>query len=203
MSDERPAGPEELTTPTCYRHPGRESHIRCQRCERPICPDCMHPASVGFQCPECFKEGVRSTRRGRTAFGGRRPSSAGVVTKVLIGINAVVFVLIAVTGGNRSALLHKLWLLPQGVCTQVAFDGRCTNTAPGVADGAYYQLLTSMFTHVQLWHVGFNMLALFILGPQLELVLGRARFLALYLLAGLVGSTTVYWLAHVNAPTVG
>jgi membrane associated rhomboid family serine protease len=203
MSDEHPAVPDELTAPTCYRHPDRETHIRCQRCSRPICPDCMHPAAVGFQCQECFKEGVRSTRTARTAYGGRRPGTAALVTKVLIGLNAVVFLLVAATGGNRSQLLHKLWLLPESACTQVSFDGRCLTTVPGVADGAYYQLLTSMFTHVQVWHIGFNMLALFLLGPQLELVLGRARFLALYLLAGLVGSTTVYWLAGVHSPTVG
>jgi membrane associated rhomboid family serine protease len=163
----------------------------------------MHPASVGFQCPECFKEGVRSTRAGRTAYGGRRPATAGLVSKVLIGINAVVFVLITATGGARSALLHQLWLLPQSVCAQATLAGRCTKTLPGVADGAYWQLLTSVFTHVQLWHIGFNMLALYLLGPQLEMVLGRARFLALYLLSGLAGSATVYWLSGVNAPTLG
>ena len=55
---------------------------------------------------------------------------------------------------------------------------------PGVADGAYWQLQTSAFTHLELWHIGFNMLALWVLGPQLELAIGRARFIALYLLSG-------------------
>ncbi len=50
-----------------------------------------------------------------------------------------------------------------------------------------------MFTHVQLWHIGFNMFALYVLGPQLELAVGRARFLALYFLSGLAGSALVYW----------
>ncbi len=49
-----------------------------------------------------------------------------------------------------------------------------------------------MFTHVQVWHIGFNMLALWVLGPQLELALGRWRFLALYFLSGLAGSALVY-----------
>ena len=63
----------------------------------------------------------------------------------------------------------------------------------GVGDGAYWQLVTSMFTHVEVWHIGFNMLALWVLGPQLELAIGRARFLALYFLSGLAGSALVYW----------
>ena len=51
--------------PDCYRHPGRESYIRCQRCDRPICPDCMHDAAVGFQCP--------SLRRGGPEVDPQRP----------------------------------------------------------------------------------------------------------------------------------
>jgi membrane associated rhomboid family serine protease len=74
---------------------------------------------------------------------------------------------------------------------------------PGVADGAVWQLVTSMFTHVDIWHIGFNMLALWFLGPQLELALGRARFLGLYLLSGLTGSAFVYWLAPEHSATIG
>ena len=74
---------------------------------------------------------------------------------------------------------------------------------PGVADGAYWQLLTSAFTHVEVWHIGFNMLALWVLGPQLELAIGRSRFLALYLLSALAGSALVYWLADPAGSTLG
>jgi membrane associated rhomboid family serine protease len=52
-----------------------------------------------------------------------------------------------------------------------------------------------MFTHVQIVHIGFNMLALWVLGPQLEMAVGRVRFLALYFLSGLAGSALVYWAA--------
>ena len=74
---------------------------------------------------------------------------------------------------------------------------------PGVADGAYWQLLTSAFTHIEVWHIGFNMLALWVLGPQLEMAVGRVRFLALYLLSALAGSTLVYWLADPAGSTIG
>jgi membrane associated rhomboid family serine protease len=201
MTDEPTGvGSEQQLTPTCYRHTGRETHIRCQRCERPICPDCMHQASVGFHCPECVKEGARTTRQARTAYGGRRPGSPGLVTTTLIAINLVVFVLVAVTGGADGWLLPKLALIPVGAVYLV--NGQ-PEFVDGIADGAYWQLVTSMFTHVEIWHIGFNMLALYVLGPQLELVLGRARFLALYLLSGLVGSATVYWLAAESSVTVG
>lgn len=44
--------PDAQSLPGCYRHPDRETGIRCTRCERPICPDCMVNASVGFHCPD-------------------------------------------------------------------------------------------------------------------------------------------------------
>jgi membrane associated rhomboid family serine protease len=204
--------------PTCYRHPGRESHIRCQRCDRPICPDCMRDAAVGFQCPSCVAEGQKSTRSGRTAFGGLRPTNAGVTSFVLIGINVVVWLAIVATGGAASRLFNWFALVAEGRCVPaermdryfpgVSSEAICatqpgTEWIPGVSDGAYWQLMTSAFTHVEIWHIGFNMLALYVLGPQLELVIGRARFLALYLLSALTGSALVYWAAEPSQSTVG
>jgi membrane associated rhomboid family serine protease len=201
MSDEpTEVGSEQQLTPTCYRHPGRETHIRCQRCERPICPDCMHPASVGFQCPECVKEAARTTRQPRTVYGGRPTGSPGFVSLTLIAINVLVFVMVAATGGSDGWLLPQLALIPTGALYLV--NGR-PEFVEGIADGAVWQLVTSMFTHVEIWHIGFNMLALYVLGPHLEAVLGRARFIALYLMSGLVGSATVYWLASESSVTVG
>ncbi len=74
---------------------------------------------------------------------------------------------------------------------------------PGVVDGAYWQLLTSAFTHLEIWHIGFNMLALWVLGPQLELAIGRTRFIALYLLSALAGSALVYWASAEYGTTLG
>jgi membrane associated rhomboid family serine protease len=199
--------------PTCYRHPDREAYIKCQRCGRVICPDCMRDSAVGFQCPECVKEGSRSTRSGRTAYGGLRPSNAGITSMVIIGINIAVWVSILATGGRASRLVDYLGLRPNGLCVIPGFGGHEVTPSvcdvnggtflPGVADGAYWQLLTSAFTQVEFWHIGFNMLALWVLGPQLELAIGRARFTALYVLSALAGSALVYWSSYEYGLTVG
>ena len=118
-------------------------------------------------------------------------------------------------------MADRLALLPTGRCESIAVPGASyplsteqgclTRTqdvgdgswVPGVSDGAYWQLLTSAFTHVEIWHIGFNMLALWVLGPQLEQAIGRARFIALYLLSALAGSTLVYWAAAPAGATIG
>ena len=215
-----PSQPGAADVPTCYRHPGREAYIRCQRCERIICPDCMRDAAVGFQCPECLAKGSKDTRSGRTAYGGLRPTNASTTSIVLIALNLGVWLAIMLTGGRLSRLVDRLSLIPVGRCNSDVSKGAfypgvhseavcLTQTRgdgvwfPGVGDGAYWQLVTSTFTHVQIWHIGFNMLALWVLGPQLELVIGRARFLALYFLSGLAGSALVYWAAPQYTATLG
>lgn len=209
--------PSEGAVPVCYRHPAKETYIRCQRCERPICPDCMRSAAVGFQCPNCVAEGARSTRSARTAYGGERSTNPALTSQVLVAINAAVWLAILVTGWRNSQLIEWLALQPRGEClapggTQwfpgARSAGACDSVGgdhwvPGVADGAPWQMLTSMFTHVEVWHIGFNMLALWFLGPQLEMVIGRARFLALYFLSGLAGSVMVYWLSESVSSTAG
>lgn len=205
--------------PVCYRHAGREANIRCQRCERPICTECMRDAAVGFQCPSCIKEGARSTRQGVGPYGGRRSARPQLTSSVLVGINVAVWLAVVATGWHASRLVYRISLLPVGLCESTADPesyfpaadsaALCAQTGsrgewvPGVADGAVWQLVTSAFTHVELWHVGANMLALFFLGPQVEAALGRARFLAVYLLAALGGSVAAYWLSSVDGYSLG
>ncbi|MGB3354738.1 MAG: rhomboid family intramembrane serine protease [Mycobacterium sp.] len=169
-------------TPTCYRHPDRPTYVRCTRCNQFICPECMHSASVGHQCPVCFGEGARSVRQVTTPFGGAPPKSATpLVTYVLIGLNVLMFVLQMASPGLERAL--GLW-------------------SPAVADGEMYRLLTSAFLHFGTAHIAFNMLALYFVGPPLEMALGRLRFVGLYLLSALGGSVLVYLLT-LNALTAG
>ena len=184
-----PAGPAPGSDPAvCYRHPDREAHIRCVRCERRICPECMIPASVGFQCPECVREGNKTVRQARTVFGGRVTNDPGWVTKVLIGINVVVYVLQQTVSGFTPA---------SGIG---AFAAR---VQIGVADGEYYRLLTSAFLHGSILHIALNMYALYLFGPPVEAALGRVRFAALYLASALGGSALSYAFANPLVPSLG
>ncbi len=161
----------------------------------------MNSASVGFQCPSCVKEGNKGTRQSRTPYGGQRVADPRITTFVLIGINVAVWLLIQATGGRTSDLLDKLTLLPASANRQLS-DGSVV-LVTGVSDGAWWQIVTSIFTHEQALHIGFNMLALYFLGPMLEQVLGRARFLALYLVSGIAGSAAVMVLSEPYGQTLG
>ncbi|MGC4865976.1 rhomboid family intramembrane serine protease [Micromonospora sp. DT53] len=198
------------TTPVCYRHPGRETYVRCTRCDRPICPDCMREASVGHQCPECVDQGRRSVRPARTAFGGGTAGRHGYVTKALIAVN-VLFLLLSIASarsGNAAVGGSGFGGL-MGESTPLTRWGAVYGLAPpgflpdGIADGDYYRLVTAMFLHYGVLHLLLNMWALWVLGRSLEANLGRVRFAALYLIAGLGGNVAAYLFSAQNAATVG
>ncbi|MET8043271.1 rhomboid family intramembrane serine protease [Micromonospora sp. NPDC005215] len=199
------------TTPVCYRHPGRETYVRCSRCDRPICPDCMRDASVGHQCPECVNEGRRSVRPARTAFGGGTAGRHGYVTKALIALNVLLMLLsIASDRGGDAALGGSGFGGLMGGDTPLTDWGSVLGraflpdgTLGGIAEGQWYRLVTAMFLHYGVIHLLLNMWALWVLGRSLEASLGRVRFAALYLIAGLGGNVAAYLFSDPRATTVG
>ncbi|MFI1157185.1 rhomboid family intramembrane serine protease [Streptomyces sioyaensis] len=201
-SPQEPRGAEgDNGLPGCFRHPDRPTGIHCTRCDKPICPECMISASVGFQCPDCVRTGSGTGRAAqatapRTIAGGTIAADPRLITKILLGLNVAVFVAVMATGGALSPLVNQLDLV--GLAAE---PGRYHLV--GVAEGEWYRLLTAMFLHQQVAHIAFNMLSLWWLGPPLEAALGRARFIALYLLAGLGGSALSYFLAAQNQPSLG
>ena len=176
---------EPVAPPTCFRHPGRETYVRCTRCDRPICPDCMVSASVGHQCPECVAEGNASVRQPTTQYGGTlRSASPGLVTRVLIGVNVAIFLVEYLIGID-----------------QVSRDYGQFPVA--VANGEYYRLVTAGFLHGSIMHLAFNMLALYWLGTPLEAMLGRTRYLLVYGMALLGGSVASFCFSPYNVVGVG
>lgn len=147
----------------------------------------MHQASVGFHCPECVKSGKQQVFKGPATFDP-------LVTKALIAMNALAFLWSSAESGSISRIGGSV-LRDFGL-----FGGN--GFTIGVADGEAYRILTSGFLHSGLIHIGFNMYALWILGPQLERALDRHRFIALYLTA-LVGGAAGVMLLDPDAFTVG
>jgi membrane associated rhomboid family serine protease len=158
----------------------------------------MIPASVGFQCPECVAEGRRTQRRPVTAFGGTQAGTQGTITKILIGVNVAVFLVTAALFGLTAIRGGTEWNLfgaALGKTLTLAGGGYYVGDYPelgtvyaGTDDGAWYRLITAMFLHYGVVHLLLNMVGLWVLGRPLEAALGRWRFLALYLVAGLGGN---------------
>ena len=191
-----PAGQE--VPPTCYRHPDRETWVSCVRCGRHACPDCLRQAAVGQQCVECIRGAGRGTRQARTAFGGR-PVATAAVTWTLVGINVVLFLVELVMPS-----LAADWGMLGYAST--SFGG----PMQGVAAGQWYRLITSAFLPpatglggLGFLDILFNMWALIAVGPSLEQLLGRVRFIAVYVLSALGGAVAFYLLGPSNVFALG
>src|SRR5262245_33528408 len=212
MTQVPPTTPQPVV-PVCYRHPRREAHVRCTRCNQPICPDCMTEASVGHQCPECVAEGRRTTRSVRTIFGGTTAGVRGWVSAGLVSINTLLLFISVGTGG-MSALFGGGFGGLLGQSTPLTNAGAVVGECParvgngiqfvpcGVAEGEFYRLFTYMFLHYGLVHLITNMFSLLILGRALEAALGPLRFTVLYLVAGLGGGVACYVFTPAG-PTAG
>ncbi len=177
--------------PDCYRHPGRETLVRCSNCERPICTSCMTQSPVGVRCPECAGGrrglGAVAPRAGEALESARTHATA---TTVLVAINVLVFL---------GELAQGIGISGTGGSSIVTDGGL---TGPAVANGDWWRLVTSGFIHAGLLHVAFNMYALWWLGGILERDIGSLRFLAIYF-ASILGGAAGALIASPNAVTVG
>lgn len=174
----------------CAFHPDRQTGLLCTRCGRPCCPDCLTPASVGFHCRACVAEGKATQRAPRNVTGariGQRP----VVMFTLIGINVLIFLVTAIQA-KSGVELGASGLFRAGALSPVV-----------VASGQYWRLVTGGFLHASVIHIALNMLSLYFLGVGLERILGRVRFLVVYLSALLGGAAAVMLFSNPLTPTIG
>jgi len=150
----------------------------------------MTPAAVGLRCPDHAGTKRRVNRGNAPRIVARSPrgGTQALVTKTLIAVNVLIYLITAVQGNGINApggeLFSKLYLY-----------------GPAVADGEWWRLITTAFLHASVLHIGFNMLALWWFGAPVEEYLGRARFLGLYLVSGLAGSAGA--LVQTSGVTVG
>jgi membrane associated rhomboid family serine protease len=180
----------------CYRHPDRETGLSCSECERPICEDCANFGPVGIRCPDHASSSGRrraatriKPRPVRRAPGVALATGNAPVTRILIALNAAIYLLTVVQGAGLNSpggSLFNKWIL----------------VGPDVAHGDWWRLVTSMFLHASILHIGFNMAALYFIGTPVELYLGRARYIGLYLVSGLAGSAGAL-IQSPSVPTLG
>lgn len=191
----------------CYRHPARQSFTLCQRCGRTICADCQIVSPVGLLCRDCTKQtgaaglsaGKRMTRGARVR--ARKFAALDTpVTYTIIAANVLVFALQLLSyyfgnNGVTTALWYSpMYSLPPGV--HEVSGGVIDGYPNGVMLSTVFEpwrILTATFTHSVTWlfHIIFNMLTLFLFGRHLETMIGKWRYLALYLIAGIGGSLAV------------
>lgn len=118
------------------------------------------------------------------------PFSRPVLTYILLGINIVVFLVDALTAfiGVGAGSVGLLTLV-----------GAKVNAA--ILQGQYWRLITPMFLHVGILHLGFNSYFLYRIGPWAERNLGTARFAAIYFLSGVAAAIASFALN--SQPSVG
>lgn len=175
MSYGIPSAEPSAQVPVCPRHPDRPSYVSCQRCGRPACPECQRAAAVGFQCVDCVNETKRTTPAVRTVYGGAVATGTPMVTFGIIAVCAVLYVL--------------QWVIPGDVIYRnLAYASVFATPEYGVFQP--WRMITSAFLHSQgfILHIVLNMYMLWIFGQALEPLLGRIRFLAVYLISAVGGS---------------
>jgi membrane associated rhomboid family serine protease len=184
------AATEQAQTSYCYRHPKNETAVTCSNCGRPICTDCMVFAAVGIKCPECAGQ---PTGMKRTATRARTSAAEGrgaLVTRGLIGVSVVVFLLQIAQAGDINGRAGEIW--QRG--SLVGFF---------VAEGEWWRLITSAFIHASPIHLLFNMLMLWWFGSALETLLGRVRYLGIFFVSVLGGAAGALLATEPNQLTVG
>lgn len=179
----------------CYRHTSQATYIVCQRCSRPICAQCQTQAAVGVICPECRgAQRAAAPKRSRRSYFRVAGTGTPVVTLSIIALTVFVFLLQMIP-----------WLsVTDALAYAPAYSGmEISGYAPVPFEP--WRMITSVFTHSTgfIFHILLNMYTLWIFGQLLESMLGRARFLTLYLVAGLAGSVGVMFLATPTTFVVG
>ncbi len=110
-----------------------------------------------------------------------------MLTRILVGINVLVFIWLSLTGGS----MDQQSLLDHG-----AIFG------PSVSHGEYWRIITGTFLHSGILHIVLNMLALYQVGTLVEYLLGSPRMLAVYFLSALGAGFAVLKFNY-DVPVVG
>jgi rhomboid protease GluP len=109
------------------------------------------------------------------------PLTSPLFSWIVLALNVAVWLLMTLSGGSTN------------IQVLVRFGAKVFWL---VALGEYWRLFTAIFLHIGFFHLAFNSYALYSLGPQVEALFGRSRFLVIYLFSGLAGSVASYVLSQ-------
>jgi len=152
-------------------------------------------APVGIRCPDHAGRAQGTARVTRSVRRASFEGTGALVTKAMIAINVLVFLVNLAQGSSLNQTSGSLFEKGALFISSPFYPG-------GLADGEWWRLITAAFLHANLIHLGLNMLVLWIVGAPVEEAIGRGRFLALYLVSGIAGSAGAL-LLDPNAVTVG
>ena len=189
MAEDHLPSPPAPTIEVCYRHPDVQTRVHCTRCDRPICPDCMIPAPVGHQCPECVEQARRDFRSGP----GRALRGGVSATNALLVAIAIPFVIEVILGGPQALFSPS---------PEILFDMGAMQPI-AVADGQFWRLFTAMFLHVGLLHIALNAYFFWLFGRMVEASFGKTWMVLIYVVAGFLASVASYAFGPVTTLAVG
>ena len=160
----------------CKNHPEKETYVCCTRCENYICTDCMRSASIGYQCPSCASDStpvIKGINRNRFI-----PSQKNTQVTKFLSISLLV------------AYVFQFLLGDVLIANFALF-------APSVANGQWWLLITAGFLHGSIFHLLFNVYILWVIGSQLESIVGKTKFVVIYFVSLLGGS----FASHLFSPS--
>jgi len=166
----------EVDALVCYQHPDVPTTLRCNRCNRPICPKCAERTPVGFRCPDCImaiQDRYYSQVKDEYLNPFEVPLTKPFFTFVLLGLIVLIWLWMEISGGSTNDVVL------------ISFGA---NYGTLILSGELWRLFTSTFLHIGGQHLGFNVVGLVAFGFEMERIYGRGRFLFIYLLSGLFGS---------------
>jgi membrane associated rhomboid family serine protease len=149
----------------------------------------MLHAPVGWQCPACIAEGAKKTKVIRPFAGSNRTGIVGSTnpTPMVITIVVICVVIFVLSDFGKTSVINRLGMWPYGVHYY----------------HEYYRIFTSIFLHLDFLHIASNMITLLIVGPAVEVMVGKVRFVALFLLAGIGGNVVSYLIAPLGGVSAG
>lgn len=165
---------KEVIGESCYRHPDRETTLRCGRCNKAICVKCARHTAVGYRCPDCLYElSSRHYPSGVYVDPLSVPQAKPIFTYVLLALIVIIFAIQELLGGS----LDNDVLLKLG-----------STSGELIMEGEIWRLFMAMFLHIGIAHLFFNAFALYSIGRNVESTFGYGRFFLIYLASGLFGN---------------